>query len=335
LPVLRVAEAPHHPKLWTIISGETQNLLDNLTCFQLTGRARSKVRRVIMRRLAAAFVTASLGWGSASAAELPPDVYAPAYGRAFIAPVPVVYNWTGLYLGAHVGGAWGNSRWIFVPVNEFGLAFPGADLLGNSLSGAYGGGQLGYNYQLRGSSWVFGWELDSSFGHIRRSMPAVPAFVGVLAPGQAPLVFAGQPVPLGTLAFLLTNAPFSLTPTVINTTGDMDYLGSLRLRLGYAVDRLLLYSTLGMAWTHDKITLVTPAIAPFSFSNTQTHFGVAVGAGVEYAFLNNFSARVEYLYTSYTHADTYFPDVISGGIGVKANVQAVRGGINYLFQYPR
>jgi outer membrane immunogenic protein len=115
----------------------------------------------------------------------------------------------------------------------------------------------------------------------------------------------------------------------------MDYLGSLRFKLGYAVDRLLLYSTLGMAWTHDTVTIVTPAAIPFNFSNTQTHFGVAVGAGVEYAFLNNFSARIEYLYTSYTHADTYFPDVITGGIGVKANVQAIRGGINYLFQYPR
>jgi outer membrane immunogenic protein len=83
---------------------------------------------------------------------------------------------------------------------------------------------------------------------------------------------------------------------------------------------------------NDTVTMVTPA---FNFANTQTHFGVAVGAGVEYAFLNNFSARIEYLYTSYTHADTYFPDVINAGIGVKANVQAVRGGINYLFQYPR
>jgi hypothetical protein len=30
-----------------------------------------------------------------------------------------------------------------------------------------------------------------------------------------------------------------------------------------------------------------------------------------------------------------FPDVINGGIGIKTNVQAIRGGINYLFQYPR
>jgi opacity protein-like surface antigen len=51
--------------------------------------------------------------------------------------------------------------------------------------------------------------------------------------------------------------------------------------------------------------------------------------------LNKFSARIEYLYTSYTHQDTYFPDIVAGGIGVKANVQAVRLAVNYLFQYPR
>jgi outer membrane immunogenic protein len=283
-----------------------------------------------MRRLAVALFTASLGLGSASAANLPVDVYgSPAYGPAFVAPVPVVYNWTGLYLGAHGGGAWGDSRWIFQPISSFGIQFPGADLSGNRLSGSYGGGQLGYNYQLRGSPWVVGWELDSSFGHIRRSS-TVPAFVSI-TPQGLPAIFVGPP----PFPAALLGGPSLLTPGSLAISGDMDYLGSLRFRLGYAVDRLLLYSTLGLAWTHDTVTIVTPAAIPFNFSSTQTHFGVAVGAGVEYAFLNNFSARIEYLYTSYTHEDTFFPDVITGGIGVKANVQAIRGGINYLFQYPR
>ena len=63
-----------------------------------------------MRRLAVALFTASLGLGSASAADLPVDVYgSPAYAPTFVAPVRVVYNWTGLYLGAH-GGAPGVIR---------------------------------------------------------------------------------------------------------------------------------------------------------------------------------------------------------------------------------
>jgi opacity protein-like surface antigen len=96
-----------------------------------------------------------------------------------------------------------------------------------------------------------------------------------------------------------------------------------------------MYGTLGVAWTHDKLTIVTPAGVRFNVSDTQTHIGVAVGAGLEYAFLNKVSARLEYLYTSYTHQDTYFASVIAGGMGVKANVQAVRFAVNYLFQYPR
>src|SRR5260370_981711 len=97
-----------------------------------------------MRRLAVSLLAAGLGLGSASAAELPVgDVYGPAYAPAYVAPVPVLYNWTGLYIGAHGGGAWGDSKWIFQPVSSFGIQFPGADLSGNRLSGSYGGGQLG------------------------------------------------------------------------------------------------------------------------------------------------------------------------------------------------
>ena len=95
----------------------------------------------------------------------------------------------------------------------------------------------------------------------------------------------------------IARGTFPPTPGPLAIAGNMEYLGSFRFRLGYAADRLFLYSTLGMAWTHDTLTIVTPAPIPFNLSNTQTHFGVAVGAGVEYAFLNNFSARLEYLYT--------------------------------------
>jgi outer membrane immunogenic protein len=280
-----------------------------------------------MRWLAVLLLAVGVSFGSASAAELPVrDVlYGPAYTPMYVAPVPVIYNWTGLYVGGHGGGTWGDSRLIFQPVNAFGTQLSGADVSGISLSGSYIGGQLGYNYQLLGRPWVIGLELDSSFGHIRRSN-TVPAFLGV---SPTPLIFVGTP-PLP-----IANSFATLAQGLVTTAGDMDYLGSLRARLGYAVDRFLMYGTLGMAWTHDTITIVSPSLQTSTLSNTQTHIGVAVGAGLEYAFLNNFSARIEYLYTSYTHEDTFFPDVISGGIGVKANVQAVRGAINYLFQYPR
>jgi outer membrane immunogenic protein len=80
----------------------------------------------------------------ASAADMAARPYtkAPAY-----APVPI-YNWTGLYIGGHVGGAFrGNDN----------------NILGGGNDGRFMGGvQAGYDYQFA-SSWVFGVEANYSF----------------------------------------------------------------------------------------------------------------------------------------------------------------------------
>jgi outer membrane immunogenic protein len=81
--------------------------------------------------------------GAASAADLPARVYtkAPAY------VAPIAYNWTGFYLGAHIGGA-----------------FAGEDnaLVGNNDGQFMGGGQIGYDYQFS-PNWVLGLEANYSF----------------------------------------------------------------------------------------------------------------------------------------------------------------------------
>lgn len=68
---------------------------------------------------------------------------------------PSYYNWTGFYVGGHVGGAWSDKDWT--------QTFPAG--LGNSASfhadGFIGGGQIGYNWQA--GSWVFGLEADASW----------------------------------------------------------------------------------------------------------------------------------------------------------------------------
>ena len=80
----------------------------------------------------------------AAAADLPRAMpyKAPAYVTS--------YNWTGFYIGAHAGYAWGTSD----PID---------------LSGGFVGGQLGYNWQGAGSPWVFGVELDSAWADLGRS----------------------------------------------------------------------------------------------------------------------------------------------------------------------
>lgn len=84
----------------------------------------------------------------AQAADLAPRPYtkAPPY-----VPAPI-YNWTGFYLGGHIGGAFGGSNNLVAP----GVAF-------NNNDGVFMGGvQVGYDNQFA-PNWVLGLEADYSF----------------------------------------------------------------------------------------------------------------------------------------------------------------------------
>lgn len=80
------------------------------------------------------------------------------------------------------------------------------------------------------------------------------------------------------------------------TDTDRAWQGSLRARVGVAFDRALLYATGGVAFADIKHTYVSPAVRE-SFSDVK--MGWTVGAGLEYAFTNNLTARAEYRYTSF------------------------------------
>jgi outer membrane immunogenic protein len=87
--------------------------------------------------------------------------------RPALMPVPFVpppFNWTGVYVGANLGGGWASST-----IND---SFSGASL-GNSSSGFVGGGQLGYNYQF--SNFVLGaeWTFDGTSLNGSRSVGAL------------------------------------------------------------------------------------------------------------------------------------------------------------------
>src|SRR5215471_11341865 len=86
----------------------------------------------------------ALGTASAFAADLPARTYtkAPAY-----VPTPI-YNWTGFYIGGHVGGAFGTSD------------FNGFNNTGDR-SSFLGGGQIGADYQFA-PNWVIGIEGNYS-----------------------------------------------------------------------------------------------------------------------------------------------------------------------------
>ena len=79
------------------------------------------------------------------------------------APLPVIYNWSGFYIGGN--GGWGQSRncWDFVDVVVLGTFDEGC----SSRSGGVVGGQIGYRWQA--NQWVFGVEAQGDWADLSHS----------------------------------------------------------------------------------------------------------------------------------------------------------------------
>jgi outer membrane immunogenic protein len=103
--------------------------------------------------------------------------------------------------------------------------------------------------------------------------------------------------------------------------------GSARGRLGFAVDHWLFFGTGGWAWG-----TWSTSYNPIGFSNSaSSNAGWTAGAGLEYAFTNNFLGRVEYRYTNLgtvTYAD---PVTASSDVGNKMVINDVRAGLAFKF----
>lgn len=157
-----------------------------------------------------------------------------------------------------------------------------------SIDGWFGGGQAGYNWQGAGSPWVFGIEADISGGDIG-----------------------------GSQAFLGTTVSTSL-----------DLFGTVRGRIGYAFDGVMVYGTGGWAWGKNKVTLTAPGI--LTASDTASLSGWTVGGGIEWAVFDSWTAKVEYLYLSYSNSDALSNWVV-GGLQTDLDTHTIRFGLNYRF----
>ena len=243
----------------------------------------------------------------ASAADLP--MKAPAYK----APSAIVASpWTGFYIGAHVGGAWGSD--ISQNMNDTnGGGFDDPNFGGATKFSVIGGGLIGYNWQFA-PSWVAGVEGDFSWTSLNNSNTNAPATAG------------GGAVPT----------------TSLTMSNDVRWLASARGRLGYVWDRGLFYVTGGAAWENVAYSATLTALAPFvaSTSFTKTNSGWVIGPGVEWLLTPNWTVRAEYLYYSFpgASATTFFLPAPCGGCTgpvnyswSSGNVQTLRAAISYKF----
>lgn len=129
-------------------------------------------------------------------------------------------------------------------------------------------------------------------------------------------------------------------PGVTTTTFDrkLDAIGTLRTRLGYAVDNTLLYVTGGLAYGHVQSTaqiFSVPGASALAGSEDAWKAGWTVGGGIEHMFMPNWSIKGEYLYYDLGNSDVNLLPVggppETGVISYKNTGHIIRAGLNYHF----
>jgi outer membrane immunogenic protein len=110
--------------------------------------------------------------------------------------------------------------------------------------------------------------------------------------------------------------------SMVNTKTSINKIGSIRGRIAYSMDQLLIYGFGGAAMTDFKISVPTNN----NYEATKSYTGYTVGAGLDIKLTNQLIGRLEYSY--YDFGKATYPQT-SADIGLTAS--AVRGGLAYKF----
>jgi len=228
------------------------------------------------------------------------------------APPAALSDWSGFYVGGHLGEAWGRAR---VSAWEVGGGLPAAGTLNvhhpyDTFAGTgsyFSGFQAGYNHLLAPGVLV-GLEADVTFPN---------------SIGGSHIVSSG-------------------------TNGQARYeektqmSGTVRGRLGYAQGSWLLYATGGLAWSFEQFSRTqlagTPANGTALPGTVESLFmvprtGWAAGAGVELALSSYWNVRIEYLSTGFTTRSVSFP-MGAQTFNSDLVLHNIRLGLNYRIGQP-
>ena len=199
------------------------------------------------------------------------------------------------WTGVYVGAqaGWAQTRTELTPGAAIAGRATATSLPSLNRNGAAVGLLLGYNYQI--GQLVLGGEIDG--------------------------------------AALITGKQRYTALTGDSITAHTNWVGSARLRVGYAFDRFMIYATGGLALASPKST-VTGMGYDYGAGDS-TRLGWTLGAGAEYAITNNWIAGLEYRYSQFQE-DTYTYPVGVGGLGIvgfkqQLSTNQVAGRLLYKF----
>jgi outer membrane immunogenic protein len=168
---------------------------------------------------------------------------------------------------------------------------------GYNIKGGLGGGTIGYNWQV--SRFVLGFEGDGSWGNEYGSN---------------------------------TDNGIAGNPAFLSYTKET-WVATARVRLGYAVDNLLFYGTGGYAAAGAEAGIKDANTLALLASTSSTHSGWVAGAGLEWGFAPNWSAKFEVLHMELN--STAFNTIQGeGNRSVPLNDSIGRVGVNYRFGGP-
>jgi len=196
-----------------------------------------------------------------------------AADMALKAPPPAASpagSWAGFYAGINGGVGWNDPTGDRYCVSPAGVLFGAGcnpNIAGHVVAphGALFGGTAGYNFQS--GRLLVGLETDLQWSGMKASA---------------------------------SDAIASIAPGVYTATDNLNWFGTTRARIGLlATSDLLVYGTAGLIYGHDSVTSLVSfpgGGAAYPGSASATRGGGVGGAGIEYAFARNFSAKIEGLY---------------------------------------
>jgi outer membrane immunogenic protein len=259
-----------------------------------------------MKRFALALTATAVLSGQAVAADMPTKAYVAA---------PAAYSWTGCYIGVHAGG--GTMKDSQVQSNLF------------NGGGGVAGGQVGCNYQV--NQFVFGLEGEGWWSNVRDRYNSTE---------NRPFT------PANGYAF---NSAY-------NSEFKNKWDAAISVRAGYAYDRVLIYGKAGAvvggfdyndrgAYSYTYLNPANNQSYAYNTNGSGNLYGILLGMGLEWAFMGNWTTKIEADYIiygngnlnyAYCSSQTFGLDPTNTACGTRTQTESatkllVKIGLNYKF----